>query len=266
MNYDQVYLRNIGLFTPDQQRRLRSAKVTVAGVGGVGGIQAATLARMGIGELAIMDPGVFDAPDMNRQFAAMASTIGQNKAEATAPLLRDINPFLKLTVLAHAPERKSDLADLVRGSALVIDAIDYRGFDYKVLFAEVAREQGLYNFTAPIPDFGALLMIFDPKGMTLEEFYRAPADRALWPKHDIPLVEILGLRHANRNLADFASGKRPYISTNAGAAALAGALLATEAALLIAGIRAPSDLVTAPRVTFVDLLARTFEVFDTRRP
>ena len=90
MNYDQVYLRNIGIFTGRQQARLRQAKITVAGVGGVGGIQAVTLARMGIGEMTIMDPGVFDEPDMNRQYAAMKNTIGQNKARATAGLLKKI--------------------------------------------------------------------------------------------------------------------------------------------------------------------------------
>jgi tRNA A37 threonylcarbamoyladenosine dehydratase len=35
----------------------------------VGGIEAATLAKMGIGELTIFDPGVFDEPDMNRHSA-----------------------------------------------------------------------------------------------------------------------------------------------------------------------------------------------------
>ncbi len=60
MNYDQGYLRNIGVFSSEQQDKLRHAKVTVAGGGGVGGIQAVTLARMGIGEMTIMDPGVFE--------------------------------------------------------------------------------------------------------------------------------------------------------------------------------------------------------------
>ncbi len=262
MNYDQVYLRNIGIFTGRQQARLRQAKITVAGVGGVGGIQAVTLARMGIGEMTIMDPGVFDEPDMNRQYAAMKNTIGQNKARATAGLLKKINPFMKLNVFEHAPEQRAELAGLMRNSSIVIDAIDYRGFDYKVMFAEIAREQGVYNLSAPIPDFGALLMVFDPRGMTLEEFYRAPRDRALWPEYDIPLVEIMGEKRGSRNLADFASKKRPYISSNAGAAALAGALLGTEAALIITGVRKPADIVSAPRATYVDLLSRTFETFN----
>lgn len=65
MDYQLCYQRNIGIFNQDQQNLLKNAKVVVAGVGGVGGIEAATLAQMGIGELVIFDPGVFDEPDMN---------------------------------------------------------------------------------------------------------------------------------------------------------------------------------------------------------
>lgn len=262
MSYEQAYLRNIGLFTEEQQQRLRAAKVTVAGVGGVGGIQAVTLARYGIGEMTIMDPGVFDEPDMNRQYAATKSNLGRNKARATGEMLAEINPDMKLHVSEEAPAAKSDLAALMKGSALVIDAIDYRGFDYKVMFAEIAREMNVYNLTAPIPDFGALLMIFAPRGMTLEEFYRAPADKRLWPQHDIPLVDVLGRKHPSRGLSAFVSKQRPYISSNAGAAALAGGLLGTEAALIIAGLRQPADVVAVPRVTLVDLLTRQFDVYE----
>ena len=98
MDYDLVYGRNIGLFTKEEQEKLKAAKVAIAGVGGVGGIQAATLARFGIGKMAIMDPGVFDEPDMNRQYAATKSTLGRNKAIATAQFLRDINPLIDLDV------------------------------------------------------------------------------------------------------------------------------------------------------------------------
>jgi molybdopterin/thiamine biosynthesis adenylyltransferase len=66
MTYDEAYNRNIGIFTHEEQKHLRESKVTIAGVGGVGGIQAATLARFGVGELAFFDPGIFDEPDLNK--------------------------------------------------------------------------------------------------------------------------------------------------------------------------------------------------------
>ncbi|MFH1980409.1 MAG: ThiF family adenylyltransferase [Pseudomonadota bacterium] len=263
MDYRQVYQRNIGVFTHDEQDRLKAAKVAIAGVGGVGGIEAATLARFGIGELAIMDPGVFDEPDMNRQFGAMGSTLGRNKALATADLLRDINPFLKLTVLDTAPAEPGAIRDFMAGSHLVIDAIDYMGFDYKALWAQTARALGLLNITAPIPGFATLMAIFDPAGLTLEKFYKAPADRTRWAEYRLPLDRILGSERYGDIIARFLDGETPYLSTCAGAAALNGGLVATEAALIISGKRPRERVVTAPSVTYVDMLTRTFEIYDS---
>ena len=261
MDYWQVYQRNIGLFSREQQQKLRDAKVFVAGVGGVGGIEAATLARFGVGELVVMDPGVFDEPDMNRQFAAMASTIGENKARATARILKDINPFLKVAALEYAPQGDAELAAQMAGSALVIDAIDYAWFDYKARFARVARSLNLLNVTAPIPGFGTLMVIFDPEGMTLEEFYGAPADPAEWPAYRIPMDRIQGAERYGDIVGRYRDGGSAYISTCAGAGALNGGLVATEIALIITGLRTREEIVFAPRVTYVDMLRRVFEVY-----
>ncbi|WP_021167041.1 putative adenylyltransferase/sulfurtransferase MoeZ [Sporomusa ovata DSM 2662] len=260
MDYTQVYQRNIGLFTPQQQEKLRNAKVAVAGVGGVGGIQAATLARFGIGELAIMDPGVFDEPDMNRQFAAMVANIGRNKAAATAEMLKEINPFLKLTVYEQSPATEEGLAEFMQGSDIVIDAIDYCGIDYKVMFAQLARKMGIINISAPIPDFGTFMVIFDPQGMTMEEFYCVPADPVARTTHCVPYDQLLE-EHHSEVLIDFMSGKCNHISTNAGAACLSGAIVATETALIITGKRANENIAVAPRITYVDMMNRIFETY-----
>ena len=66
IEYDEIYKRNICLFTLEEQQKLGKSVVSIAGVGGVGSYQAVALARQGIGELRIMDPGVFDEPDLNR--------------------------------------------------------------------------------------------------------------------------------------------------------------------------------------------------------
>jgi molybdopterin/thiamine biosynthesis adenylyltransferase len=262
MDYWQLYQRNIGLFSREQQQALRDAKVFIAGLGGVGGIEAATLARFGIGELVLMDPGTFDEPDMNRQFAAMRSTLGQNKAQATARLLQDINPHLKLQILEYAPQDPAELAAFMSGSKLVIDAIDYAGFDYKVTFARIARDLDLLNITAPIPGFGTLMTIFDPQGMTLEEFYQAPADPSEWPAYKIPFDRILGENRFGHIVRRLRNKEASYLSTCAGAAALNGGLVATEVALILTGLRSREDIVVAPRVTYVDILNRIFEVYN----
>lgn len=264
MEYTTCYQRNIGLFTPEQQERLRSAKVLVAGVGGVGGIEAATLAKMGLGELVIFDPGVFDEPDMNRQFGALQSNIGRNKAVATAELLREINPFMKITALDYAPDSDHELDSLLAGSFVAVDAIDYMGFDYKARFAQAVRRAGLLNFTAPISGLGTAMIILDPNGMTLETLYDAPQDTALWKDHRLPLEKILGKNRFGGLVEDMLEGRRAYLSNCAGIATLNGGLVASEIAMLITGIRQRCELVCAPKAVYIDLLQRKFEVYTMK--
>lgn len=45
IQYDEIYIRNIGLFTVEEQQKLRDSVVAIAGVGGVGSYQAVALAR-----------------------------------------------------------------------------------------------------------------------------------------------------------------------------------------------------------------------------
>src|SRR5512141_2515284 len=69
-------------------RTLQNATVAIPGCGGVGGATAILLARTGIGGFVLADPGTFDPPDINRQWAAATSTLGRNKADVYAELLR----------------------------------------------------------------------------------------------------------------------------------------------------------------------------------
>jgi hypothetical protein len=265
MRYEEAFERNIGLFSNDEQDRIRNSTALIAGVGGVGGIQAVTLARFGIGKLVIIDPGEFDPPDLNRQYGATASTMGKNKAESTAAMLRDVNPFLTVDCYGGRPPR--DVLDgLVGGASIVVDAIDYSDLEYKIFLAQAARRHGLFNLTCPIPDFAAEMIIFAPHGMKAEEFYGAPDDPGRLAGFRIDPERFFGKAMRPNNIFEYIEGRTNHISTNAGAAVLSGALLATEAALILSGKRPKDEVVTAPRVTYFDLLQRicmTYNVLES---
>ena len=46
--YEQFFERNFGVFTPEEQQRVRDARVVIVGCGGIGGLVAVTLARSGL--------------------------------------------------------------------------------------------------------------------------------------------------------------------------------------------------------------------------
>lgn len=84
------------LYGLSQLQKLKNAKVTVVGIGGVGSWAAEALVRTGIGNIRLIDHDTINITNTNRQCHALSSTIGKPKAEIFAKRLTDINPMLKI--------------------------------------------------------------------------------------------------------------------------------------------------------------------------
>jgi tRNA A37 threonylcarbamoyladenosine dehydratase len=104
--------------------RLSTARVLVAGIGGVGSYAVEALARAGVGNLTLIDADCIHPSNINRQLHALTSTIGRPKVEVMAERLLQINPEVQLTPLQLllTPENIPEL--LSSGYDLVLDAID----------------------------------------------------------------------------------------------------------------------------------------------
>lgn len=79
-------------FPDEMRKKLRGAKVAVAGLGGLGSNIAVMLARSGIGHLFLVDFDVVDVTNLNRQMYFIPQ-LGKPKAEALPELLYQINPY-----------------------------------------------------------------------------------------------------------------------------------------------------------------------------
>src|SRR3954462_13106999 len=101
-SYQEAFARHLGLVNSEEQDRLRSSRVAIAGMGGVGGIHLITLARLGIGAFHIADPDDFELVNFNRQFGATTRTLGRGKAEVMAEAARAVNPELRLRNFSEA--------------------------------------------------------------------------------------------------------------------------------------------------------------------
>src|SRR6516225_411029 len=88
--YEEAFARHLGLFSPEEQNRLRGSRVAIAGLGGVGGIHLITLARLGIGAFNIADPDRFELANFNRQYGANLRSLGQRKVQVMAREARAI--------------------------------------------------------------------------------------------------------------------------------------------------------------------------------
>lgn len=78
--------------------RLSTARVTIIGLGGIGGNLAQALVRSGIRDIVLVDPDVVDESNLNRQSAFTKADVGVPKTEALANFLTAISPDVTLTV------------------------------------------------------------------------------------------------------------------------------------------------------------------------
>jgi tRNA threonylcarbamoyladenosine dehydratase len=108
----------------DRFAKLVSSRVTVVGLGAVGGYVVEGLARAGIGHLRLVDFDTIQPTNINRQIFALESTLGSLKADSARRRVLDINPTCHVEALPlfAATETLDDILTPVPD--LLIDAID----------------------------------------------------------------------------------------------------------------------------------------------
>lgn len=168
--YDEAFKRNRGLISESEQQKMRSSRVAIAGMGGVGGSHLTTLTRLGIGRFTIADPDVFEVANFNRQQGATISNLGRNKAEAMAATALDINPELDLRVMPAAID-EGNVDAFLDGADLFVDGLDFFAIEARRLVFRRAAEKGMWGITAGPIGFSTAWLSFDPNGMSFDEYF-----------------------------------------------------------------------------------------------
>ena len=104
--------------------RLKSSRVAVFGVGGVGGYAVEALARSGVGALDLIDDDKICLTNINRQIIAARSTVGKYKVDVIRERVLDINPQIKVNIrkVFYSPETAGEF-DFSEYD-YIVDAID----------------------------------------------------------------------------------------------------------------------------------------------
>lgn len=225
--YKESFKRNLGLINEGEQERLRSARVAIAGLGGVGGIHLVTLARIGVGAFNIADNDTFEAVNFNRQYGASVNTVGRKKTDVMAETARSINPEALIKVFPDGINL-SNIDEFLDGVDFVIDAIDFFAIDARRLLFKKAREKGIYAATSGPIGFGATLQVFSPAGMTFDEYFGISDGMEYMEKMIAFSVGLtpraLHLKYMDLSRVDLKAGTGPSIAS---ACALCANLIAT---------------------------------------
>ena len=124
VNNMEQFSRTISLVGQSAFDRVHQARVAVFGVGGVGGYVCEALVRSGIAEIDLFDRDDVSISNLNRQIIALHSTIGQDKVDAMAARLKDINPDVRVNCrkMFYLPTNADEIDLSVYD--FVVDAVD----------------------------------------------------------------------------------------------------------------------------------------------
>jgi molybdopterin/thiamine biosynthesis adenylyltransferase len=169
-SYDEAFSRNLGWLTEPEQQRLRSARVAIAGLGGVGGVYLTTLARLGIGAFTLADFDTFSLANFNRQAGATLSTLGRSKLAVMEAMAHDINPEIDIRRFPQGV-RGGQAEAFLDGADIYLDGLDFFALDVRAqVFARCAAAAIPAVTVAPL-GMGAALLNFVPGGMTFEQYF-----------------------------------------------------------------------------------------------
>ena len=120
---------------------LKNANVCICGIGGVGSYTLEALARVGIGNITIIDKDDVDITNINRQLIATVETVGKAKVEEAKKRINDINPSIKISSIKEfiTPDNVSEYIN--QNYDYVIDAID--SVESKIAIIKICKEKNI---------------------------------------------------------------------------------------------------------------------------
>lgn len=169
-DYNKAFSRDIGWVTESEQLLLKDCCISIAGMGGVGGSYAVSLARLGIGHFKIADFDVFETHNFNRQIGAFMSTIGKPKAEVIKNMVLDINPNAHVEVFSEGISA-DNLQNFLQGSLIYVDGLDFFCLKERELVFKKAYEMHIPAITVAPVGAGSVTLSIHPKKMSFDQLF-----------------------------------------------------------------------------------------------
>ncbi len=222
------YDRQIMIFGEDGQERLKSSKVAVVGVGGLGSPVAYYLAAAGV-NLLLVDDQSPELSNLNRQLLHWEEDVGKRpKALSAKWKLERFNSDIEIETYTGRLD-ETNIDDVLKNVDILVDCLD--NFETRYLLDEYAHRKRIPLVHAAVEGFyGQITTIIPGRTKSLREIF--------------PNVKKK-------------KGKFPIIGATAG---VLGALQAAEVIKLITGAGEP----LVNRLLIVDLSTNTFEVIELR--
>lgn len=162
------YSRNKNMINDEDQETLASKRVVVLGCGGLGGYIIEMLARLGVGDLKVVDFDFFDPTNLNRQLLSSEENIGDSKVGAAIERIHSINSDTKVTGVMRRVD-ENNLKEIISGYDLVVDALD--SIPLKIGVENICSDEGITLVHGAIGGWIAQIAVIRPNEFILSKIY-----------------------------------------------------------------------------------------------
>ena len=180
--YPYRYLRNMETISLEEQLKLSRSRVAVVGAGGLGGNVVLLLARLGIGQLVVVDQDAFDETNLNRQALSIVTSLGKSKSGEAVELVRSVNPGVE--VLPYHLKLDTSIApEILAGAEVVVDGLD--NVPDRFVLEKVCKDLGIPLVHGALAGFEGWVMTIFPGDPGLQHLYGngiAGSDRSKSPE------------------------------------------------------------------------------------
>lgn len=172
MEYREFFERNYGIFTDEEQERLRNSSILIIGCGGIGAPVAIMLARSGVSRFILVDYDVFNPSNTNRQICCFTDTMGRKKAQVVRDDIMRINPEASVTAYDRLLDH-DEIEGLMKDIDIVFPAAD--DFAFSLFVFRRARKLGKPALLVVPSGTWAHVSLIPPHGPTPEDLEGVPA-------------------------------------------------------------------------------------------
>ena len=163
----QLVLPEVGV---EGQRRLKSSKALVVGVGGLGIPASTYLAAAGVGKVGIIDQDVVEVSNIHRQPLYSEGDAGRRKVDVARERLHETNPNVVVEAYAARLDRTNAM-EVIQGYDVVLDCTD--NFPTRYLVNDACVMTGKPDVYASVFRFDGQSSVFAAKA--------GPCYRCLFP-------------------------------------------------------------------------------------
>lgn len=141
MSNEQIYQRSGILLGEENIAKLKSMNVLICGIGGVGSFTLEALARIGIGNITIVDKDTVDITNINRQIIALSTNIGQSKVDVAVKRVSEINNDIKVSAICKEIQ-SSNITEIINQKYdYIVDCVD--NIDAKVAIIQYSNSNNM---------------------------------------------------------------------------------------------------------------------------